>query len=168
MDGLIQTFHIDWRLLIAQFVNFAIVFFILHKFVFIPLSKNLSQRKEKIMKSLEDAEKAKHAEELAKENAEKIIFNARQEANGIIRDAREKYEEILLRAKKDAEEEKNNILSSAKREIEKEKENAEKELIEKVSYFIPSVIQKIFSDTLDEEFHHRYFSNIQDKIKKIL
>ena len=57
MDELIKTFYIDWKLLIAQLVNFGIVLWVLYKFAIKPLSKTMDARTEEIEKSLEDAKK---------------------------------------------------------------------------------------------------------------
>ena len=39
MDELVKTFHIDWKLIIAQTVNFTIVLGVLWYFAFKPLMK---------------------------------------------------------------------------------------------------------------------------------
>ena len=57
MEELIQTFHIDWKLLIAQLINFAIVLFVLWKFAIKPLSKTMDKRTNDIEKSIDDAKK---------------------------------------------------------------------------------------------------------------
>ena len=55
MDSLISTFHIDWHLIVAQAVNFAIVFAVLYWFALKPLGKLMEERKETIEKGLADA-----------------------------------------------------------------------------------------------------------------
>ena len=56
MEEIIKTFHIDWKLLIAQAVNFAIVVFALYKFAYKPLLKTMNERTAKIEQGLKDAE----------------------------------------------------------------------------------------------------------------
>ena len=56
MDSLIQTFHIDAKLLAAQAINFAIVFAVLYFFALKPLVKVMQERTKKIEKSVKDAQ----------------------------------------------------------------------------------------------------------------
>ena len=55
MADFFATFHIEGRLLIAQFVNFAIVFALLYFFVIKGLMKLMKGRTETIEKGLTDA-----------------------------------------------------------------------------------------------------------------
>ena len=52
---LLQKLGIDWRLLIAQLVNFSILVIILYKLLYKPVLKVLNDRKEKIEQGLKDA-----------------------------------------------------------------------------------------------------------------
>src|SRR5574340_228833 len=66
-QGLAGTLGINWKLFIAQLVNFGIILAVLWKWVFIPVAKNLAARTEKIEKSLNDADRiAREKEEFAK------------------------------------------------------------------------------------------------------
>ena len=55
MESIISTFHIDWKIIIAQVINFAIVFVVLYIFALKPLSKLMKERSEKIAKGIDDA-----------------------------------------------------------------------------------------------------------------
>ena len=55
MDSLITTFHIDWKIIIAQVINFLIVFLVLYFFAIKPLKKMMAERADKISKGLTDA-----------------------------------------------------------------------------------------------------------------
>ena len=57
MESIIKTFHIDWKLMIAQIINFAIVVGIIWYFAIRPLIKKMTERTKTIEKSLEDAKK---------------------------------------------------------------------------------------------------------------
>ncbi|MBI3305605.1 ATP synthase F0 subunit B [Candidatus Nomurabacteria bacterium] len=58
MDSIISTFHIDWKIIIAQAVNFGIVFAVLYIFALKPLNKLMAERTEKIKKGIDDAKKS--------------------------------------------------------------------------------------------------------------
>ncbi|MDY7001569.1 MAG: hypothetical protein SVS15_07290 [Thermodesulfobacteriota bacterium] len=81
---------IDWFTVFAQAVNFLILIFLLHRFLYRPIMKAVRERERKIADRLEDAEKARaeaHArvKELEQENLaliqakEKLLSEAREE-----------------------------------------------------------------------------------------
>lgn len=132
MEELIKTFHIDGKLIIAQLVNFAIVFFVLYKFAYGPVLKLLNERTKKIEKGLKDAEAShkklaeisekeaavlvearKSAQEIIKRSEDSAVKNA----EGIVTLAKEQTEKMLAVAQKQIEQEKEKILAEAKSEI---------------------------------------------------
>ncbi len=58
MADLLHKLGVDWRLLIAQIVNFAILFFVLRKVLYRPVLKILEERRVRIAKGLADADAA--------------------------------------------------------------------------------------------------------------
>ena len=56
MDSLISTFHIDWHLIVAQLVNFAVVILVLWRFALKPLGKLMDERGQTIAGGLENEE----------------------------------------------------------------------------------------------------------------
>ena len=105
MDSLISTFHIDWHLIVAQAVNFAIVFAVLYWFALKPLGTLMEERKETIEKGLSDA----------KSNAQ-LLANTEKEYADALAKARQESAAIVASAKKDAGVEKDRILTEAKKQ----------------------------------------------------
>src|SRR3989338_11410320 len=91
---LIEKLGIDWRLLLAQIVNFLILLFVLTKFAFRPLIKMLDGRAEKIQKSLENAQKIEKNLEEANKQKEAIILEARHGAQDIISQTKKESEDL--------------------------------------------------------------------------
>lgn len=123
---------IDWKLLLAQAVNFAVLFWVLRRFAYQPMLDFLEKRTVKIEQGLKDAEvaTAKLSEMEAKEKA--VLTDARTEAKNIIalaeasakkRDAKHtlateaKVKQFLEEAQVKIEEEKNKVMAGAKAEI---------------------------------------------------
>lgn len=96
---LITKLGIEWKLLVAQIINFGIIAFVLYKFVYHPVLNMLDKRSKMIEKGIEDAKKS---EELLK-NIEKM----REEKMG---ETERKVGELLTQAKNDAEGIKKKIL----------------------------------------------------------
>jgi len=107
MESLITTFHIDWKILIAQIINFAIVLLVLYLFALKPLKKLMEEREEKIKKGVTDANSNAELIEKTKQEYAAVINNARAEAN-----------ELFKQGKKEAETKKAEIISSAQKEVD--------------------------------------------------
>lgn len=143
MEELISTFHIDWKLMIAQVVNFGLVFWALYLIAAKPLSKLIKGRTEEITTGLENAQKAK--EEIANANVKKeeIVKEAKENAKHILAESHADGKEIIKEAKEHAAAEKNEIIKQAKLDAEKEKKGAEDELRKEAGGMIKEGIRKI-------------------------
>lgn len=80
MQDFIQTFHIDWRLMIAQMINFGLVFAALYFLAAKPLTKLIKDRTEEITTGLDDAKKNKALLEKANEEYQAHTVKLRQMA----------------------------------------------------------------------------------------
>lgn len=105
MESLVSIFHVDYKLLIAQIVNFAIVFSILYFLIFKPLVKTMADRNSTIEKGLKDADEAREKIQKVNLEAESIISEAKKEAflilSGSQKAAEEKRVQIVEKAKDD-------------------------------------------------------------------
>ncbi len=149
MDELIKTFHIEAGMIIAQLVNFVIVFVVLYKFAYGPILKLLNERTEKIEKGLKDAEEShkKLAEISEKEAA--VLVEARKQAQEIIRKAEEmavtQSQSIVLTAREQTEK----MLAVAQKQIEQEKEKILMEVKSEVANLVMTATEKIIHEKLD-------------------
>ena len=80
MESIISTFHIDWKIIIAQAVNFGVVFIVLYIFALKPLSKLMAERSERISKGIDDAKKSSELLEKAAEEYRQNTIKLRQVA----------------------------------------------------------------------------------------
>lgn len=108
MESIITTFHIDWKLIIAQLVNFAIVVGVLWFFVLKPLTKVMAERTVTIEKSLRDAEAVKQQ-----------LRRAEEEKQAVIREAQQSARQIIETAKVTAVEHQKKTVAAARQEVEK-------------------------------------------------
>ncbi len=115
MEPLIATFHIDWKIIIAQMVNFGLVFLVLYMFALKPLMALMLARTEKIVKGLADAKENSTVLEKSKKDYEDALTKARKEA------------QVLFDAgKKEAEQKREAMLVSTKAEVDKMIEDGKK------------------------------------------
>ncbi|MFA5987925.1 MAG: ATP synthase F0 subunit B [Candidatus Paceibacterota bacterium] len=132
MEELVAAFAIDWHLLVAQMINFAIVFCVLYFFAIKPIIVVLDERQKVIKKGLDDA--AMSGALLAKTEQESaaIIQSATKEAGSIVKKAQDEVsasrqaeisktkaelEALTIKSKQDLEKEKEVVISQIKGEI---------------------------------------------------
>ena len=88
MAQVLSTFGIDWRLLIVNAVNFALVLLALWYFLYAPVMKMLEERRQRVAQGVRDAEAA--AAELAATQAARagVLAAAGKEADHVMAAAR--------------------------------------------------------------------------------
>lgn len=131
MSALLTTFGIDWHLLTAQVINFAVLAVALTWLLYKPVLKMVKERERVIAKGVTDAEES--AKRLAHTGVEveKLVGAAELEAEDIVERARrsatdekarilKEAEERALRVALDAEARAKETAAEALRESEKE------------------------------------------------
>lgn len=140
---------IDWKLFLAQLVNFAIVLFVLWKWVFKPLGKKLEERSNQIELSIKHSqeveEKLRDAEKYRQAEMEKV----RDEANAAIAQAQKNADQVRDQILAEAKANSEKMLESAKKEIESEKSKAMSQIREEAATLVVSATEKILREKLD-------------------
>ncbi|MHB8871288.1 MAG: F0F1 ATP synthase subunit B [Candidatus Doudnabacteria bacterium] len=150
-DSVTALLGLDWKLFIAQLINFAIVLIVLWRWVFKPLGAKLEQRTAKIEKSIKESQEIqdqlKQVEQYRKAEMEKI----RGEANEIVAKAQKtaemNKEQIIAEAKKGAEK----VLEQSKKELASEKEKLLAEVREEAATLVVAATEKILREKLDSK-----------------
>jgi F-type H+-transporting ATPase subunit b len=104
MQELFEAFGVDWKLLLAQAVNFGIVLVALRYFLYKPVLSMLAKRQEVVAKGVEDAKSAGEKLATADSEAQKKVSSAEESAQEIVSRARESASEEKARLLKEAEE----------------------------------------------------------------
>ncbi len=150
MEELISTFHIDLKLMIAQLVNFGLVFLALYFIAAKPLSKLLKDRKEEITSGLDNAEKAKKNLAEADLRKEEIVKEAKNNAKEIVAKSQMDGKEIIKEAKDKATLEKDGIIKEAKMDAEKEKKLTEEAVRKETAELVSSGVKKMIEGYVAE------------------
>ena len=151
MENLVETFHLDLKLIIAQTINFAIVFAALYWFAFKPLAKIMGERTKKIEKSLADAKKIEEKLSQTEKEYNRELALAKREANLILEkaagsaDARKA--EMVARAK----EEIGQIINQEKQKMQAEKRETLKEIRKDVAGLVIMAVEKVLGEKIDEK-----------------
>jgi len=127
-----EELGIQWKVLVAQLINFSIVFFVLWRYAYRPVFRVLEARRQKIAESVANAEKIKT--ELARIETERkrVLAQAGDVANQMIEEARDAAarvreaetqkavaaaEQIVAKAREAAAQEHARMLADLKREV---------------------------------------------------
>jgi F-type H+-transporting ATPase subunit b len=154
---------------IAQLINFGIIFLLLRAFAWGPLMRFLDKRSAEIAKGLEDAQVAAEARANAEAQAQKILADARAEAQKIVAEARAGAEErarpIVQAAEADAEK----IRAEARIRAEEAQANALAGVRSQVISLAIAAANKLIGESMDKKQQERivreFFTTSATQIK---
>ncbi len=123
---------IDWKLLIAQAVNFTVLLFVLRRYAYRPILRALEARTKKIEQGLQAAAQSQKKLQAVVEEEKRIMAAAREEARDILlkaemsakerdalmlRETKGKIDRMIMDADSHLAEEKARLVREAKSEI---------------------------------------------------
>lgn len=150
MDFL-TDFGIKPILLIAQIVNFAILLFILKRFMYKPLLKVLDERKQKITKSLKDADEIEERLKKIEQDRDEKLKETALEVKGILKEAAENADTIIAAAHDKAGKDIEKLMEKSKQSLELEKEKLHQEIRGEMADLIALGLQKVAGKIITEK-----------------
>ncbi len=149
MSELLQKLGIDWKLLLAQIVNFLILLWVLKRYAYRPILRALSERSKKIAKSMDDAKKIEVELEVLAQERERVMAEARKEAQSLLEGARQDAAALLARTKEEAKAEATAVTQAAEHEVRRMKENIVNEAKGELADLLVRSTEKIVRVKLD-------------------
>lgn len=159
-SGLVQ---IDYTLFF-QIINTIILYFLLRRFLFKPVTEFMASRQNAIVASMKEAEdKNAEADQLRLEYQKKLE-GAHEEGRKIIKDASKRAEERAGEIIAQAQEEAAKIKDRAAIEIERERQKAANQMKEEVAALAVLAAGKIIDKSLDEKSHDKLIKEFIDEV----
>lgn len=146
---LLGRFGINWKLFLAQLLNFSIILFVLWKWVFGPVTKGLTERTQKIEKSLADATKIAEERETFDTWKNSELAGVKKEASEILVQAKKDAQALKEQMLGDTKQEQSKLLEQAKQQIENEKALALQEIKAEAAQMIVSATEVVLKSKLD-------------------
>ena len=140
----------DYGLLFWMVLTFLTVMFILKKFAWKPILSSLKEREDSIENALESAKKARNEMGKLQADNEKILIEARNERNEMLKEAKSVKQSIIDKAKGEAEIEAEKIIESARLAIQSEKTAAINEMKDSIALLSVQIAEKILKKQLDD------------------
>lgn len=143
MEELASKLGVEWTLLLAQVVNFAIVAFVLWKFAYKPVLAMLEKRRTRIEKSIAEAERIENDRMKMNEEYTNTLARAQEEAEKIVSEAKKNGEQLLADMRTEAEAEYKKVLTRAQQDIAEQTEQAKHEITAHVGTLVASAVETV-------------------------
>ncbi|MBI5139058.1 F0F1 ATP synthase subunit B [Candidatus Nomurabacteria bacterium] len=162
MESIISTFHIDWKIIIAQAVNFAVVFVVLYIFALKPLSKLMAERSEKISKGLEDAKSNAIILKDTNLKYEEMLAKARIEANEIFQNGKKEAESKKALMLEDAKNQVASMINDGKKKLEVEKVKMVEEAKNEITSLAIKMTEKLLGDKPTQAYDEKTLRDLKN------
>lgn len=147
------TLGINWTLLVAQLVNFAVVLFVLARWVWKPVIRTLDDRSSRIAKSLEEAKRIDHEVAQLEVTRIKIMKSAEEKANEVVAEAMKSAEqqrtELLAKTRRDVEQ----LVNVGREALGREKTQALAEAKAELAELVVAAASRVIGESMDDKKH---------------
>jgi F-type H+-transporting ATPase subunit b len=165
MEELVKTFHIDWKLLIAQMINFLIVFSVLYFFALKPLMKLMKSRGQRIENGLKNAEEIEAQLKDLEKQKQETLNQAKKEASLIIVNIEVEAEKVRREKIEKTREEAERVVKDAKLEINNERTKMMQEVKSELGNLVLLASDKLTSQTIDRKKHAKLIDQMIEELK---
>ena len=149
--GLFGALGIDWRLLVLQIVAFLILVFLLAKFVYPWLMKQVDERQASIEASAKAAAKAQESAAESQTQVAELLAQARKEADDILSNAKLEASTLLTASEEKARTTAEKIAEEAQADIQKSIEAAKRDLHNETLELVALATEKVIGKKLDKK-----------------
>jgi F-type H+-transporting ATPase subunit b len=147
----VEGLGVNWGLLLAQIVNFIVLFLILRAVAYKPVTRFLDNRREKIAKGLEDARKAEERLANIEKDYQSRMDAARADAQKMVTDMTANAEKQAAAITAKANEDAARIKATAQEEAELERNKALADLRSQVVALSMAAANKLIGESMDEK-----------------
>ncbi|HAW49584.1 TPA: ATP synthase F0 subunit B [bacterium] len=158
--------EISGWIILVQLISFLVLMAVLTKFLFVPLSRFIESRKEKIGSTLSLIKEEEFRIARMEDEAGQRLKRIEEEGSLIIEKAKKQAEEegrmIINKAVKEARDETSIVIEDAKIEIEKAKQDA----LIYISDISCAIAEKLIKKEIDEKKHDELFLEFANSISK--
>ena len=162
MGGL-ASLGINLPTLVAQIINFAILFGLLYLVAYKPIMRILDERSKKVDESMEQTEFIKEQAAYAEGEAEKRIEAAAKDGQEVVARAVRTGEELRQQAQEEAKQDAESLIAKARTEIQRERDEAIGELRKEFADLTILAAGKVIDRSLDKEAHRQLIDKVLEE-----
>lgn len=153
--------------LVAQIINFVILFGLLYLVAYKPIMRMLDERSKKVKESMEQTEFIRRQAEQSEEEARKRIEAASKEGQALIERAVRTGEETKHEAQQQAREQAESLIAKARTEIQRERNEAIDDLRKEFADLTIMAAGKVIDRSLDKEAHRQLIEKVLEESKTL-
>ncbi|MFC2044751.1 F0F1 ATP synthase subunit B [Chloroflexota bacterium] len=158
-----EELGINLPTILAQIINFLILFGLLYLVAYKPVIRMFDERSRKIKESMQQTETIKEQAACAEEEAKKRIEVASKEGQEMVARAVKTGEDIRQKAQQEAKPEAEAIVAKARLEIQRERDKAITELRSELTDLAILAAGKVIERELDKEAHRQIIDKVLDE-----
>jgi F-type H+-transporting ATPase subunit b len=162
MGGL-ASLGINLPTLLAQVVNFSVLFGLLYLVAYKPLMRMLDERSKKVKDSMEQTEYIKEQAARAEEEVKKRLETASKEGQEVIDRAVRTGGEVRQNAEQEARQDTESLITRARMEIQRERDEAIDELRKEFADLTILAAGKVIDRSLDKEAHREIIDKVLEE-----
>lgn len=162
MGGL-ASLGINMPTLLAQVINFVILFGLLYLVAYKPIMRMLDERSRKVKESMEQTEFIKEQAAHAEEEAEKRIEAASREGQELVTRAVRTGEEMRQQAQQEARQDAEALIARARTAIQREQDDAIGELRKEFADLTILAAEKVIDRSLDKKAHRQIIDKVLEE-----
>lgn len=147
--GLLGALGIDLKLFITQLLAFLVLVAILGKFVFPFLVRSIDQRRESIEEGLKQAKEAQEASEKAEVRVQKLLADARSEADDILSRSHAEAAAQVAEAEEKARTRADQIIKDAHTQLEADVAKARLALKKDTAALVAMATERVLHEKVD-------------------
>jgi len=163
----VEGLGINLPTLLAQIINFGILFGLLYLVAYKPIMSKLDERSRRIKESMEQTELIKRQAEHAEEEVKKQLETAGKEGMEIMARAMHAGEEMRQKAQQEAKQDAETIITRARAEIQQERDRAIDELRKEFADLTIMAAEKVIDKSLDKQAHRELIDKVLEESAKL-
>jgi F-type H+-transporting ATPase subunit b len=140
---------VDPKAFLIQLITFGLVFWVLKRYAFEPILKTLHERREIIENGVKLGEQMQKEKADFESKLEKLLTDARAQADGIISSAQDAGRVTVREAEDKAKQKAAGILAEGERRIEQETARVRKQLEKELATLVAEATEAVIDEKLD-------------------
>lgn len=155
---------LSFTTLLGEIITFAILVWVVMKFVWPPLMRAVETRQKEIADGLAAAEQGRQDLAAAESRKDELLADARARAGQILAEGEKRKNDIVESARGEAEAENVRILEQGRRALELERSAMSRELQQKVGALALAGASRILAREVDAKAHEDIVESLKQKL----
>lgn len=166
MGDLISKLGLDWKLLLAQIIDFLILLWILKKYAYKPILGMLEKRRKTIEKGMADAKTIEERLAALEQEKGKVLAGAQAQAHAIVETASKDAAAYSAKSRDEAKAETAAIIADAKKDVERMKDGIVADAKAEIADLVVSSTEKIIRVKLNATSEKELISDALRRAKE--